>query len=151
MQVKIFRRFALPLLCLTFFSSYGALGFEKKSITLFKQWHYVDGGDEETLTIGKATVRGKLQGPGLPQQGIEMEKKVVKIVPDPAHKSGVIVVGPDESLSEPYQAIYWLDLGSDEVALYDNPKVYPTVEAAEKNLKGNPKLYKTYRALNWGI
>jgi hypothetical protein len=143
------RRLVFALLILCFapeLPAQDAAG-EKKIQSITKQWHYMEGtgGDEETLTISPMAIRGRLSGPGLPDEGVEMEKKVAKIVPSPSHKDGIIIVGPDSTLSQPYQAIHWYDLKIDEVKLFANPRVYPSVEAAEKESKCELKMSKTYR------
>lgn len=124
---------------------------EKKHPTIYKQWRFLEGGDEEVLSISPESVRGRLSGPGLPEAGVEMEKTVVKIIPSPGGKDGIIVVGPDASLSQPYQAIRWFDLSVNEVKLCTHPKVYPTVQAALQDSKRDAKYGKTYHALHWGI
>jgi hypothetical protein len=63
----------------------------------------------------------------------------------------LIITGPDETLSQPYKVIHWFDLKSDEVKLYIDPKVFPTVQAAEKDSKVDINFSKTYRSIRWGI
>ncbi len=124
---------------------------DKKKATLFKIWRYMDGKDEEIITFTPQKFQSRLSGASLPQAGLEMEKPIAKIIPNPNAKEGMIILGPDETQSKPYKAIHWFDLSSDEVKLFLCPFVFPSVETAIQESKSDKKYFKTYRALPWGI
>ncbi len=126
------------------------LNTDRQKVTLFKVWRYMEGSDEEIITFTPQKFQSRLSGPALPQDGLEMEKPIAKIVPNPSAKEGMLVLGPDETQSQPYKVMHWYDLTSDEVKLFFCPFVFASVEAATKP-KCEKKYSKTYRALLWGI
>jgi hypothetical protein len=120
-------------------------------VTLFKEWRFINGPEEEMLRFNAHTFYTWLGGAGLSKAGVAMDKKIAEIIPGPTSASGRVIIGPDSTSYHPYWVIHWFDLSAQEVKLAIGKKTYPSAAAAKKEDKLDTSRAKAYRALIWGI
>jgi hypothetical protein len=124
---------------------------DKNSVSIFKVWRYSDSGIEESITIDSKEILNSLSGTGLPQQGLDMKRSVVKITPEPNAKSGLIITHSEIGEEKSYGSIRWYELTINSVRLCFGERLFNSAKEVEAQSPGPQEMCKVYQAIRWGI
>lgn len=103
----------------------------KPGMTILATWKNEIGGQTELTTISKEAFDSTLKGAGMPPDGVKLHKLIAAMLPDATATSGTLVLGPQDDLMKPYEAIQWYGLSATSVRLYIGSEQFDSVAEAK--------------------